>query len=638
MSIRNIAIIAHVDHGKTTLVDKMLRQAGVFRANQQVAERIMDSNPLERERGITILSKNASVRWHGTKINIVDTPGHADFGGEVERILRMVEGVLLLVDAAEGPMPQTRFVTRKALALGLMPVVVINKIDRSDARSAEVHDEVLQLFMDLEATNAQLDAPFLYASGRDGVAFTELSVDGYRLSVDAQDRQPTTDSREPIGGDLTPLFEAIIEHIPAPLTDAAGPFQMLISTLDHSPYVGRIAIGRIERGMVHAGEQVALLPLGEPGVVPPEEAERGRVLKLFGFEGVDRIELEDASAGDIVGLAGLDGVEVGKTVTQPEHLDRLEGIAVEEPTISVDFMVNDSPLAGRSGRFVTTRQVRERLFREVHRNVAMRVEETNQPDTLAVSGRGELHLAILMETMRREGYEFQVSRPRVITREGLRREILEPYEELLVDVPDGMLGVVMEGLGPRRADMLDMRNLGQGGGARAHLRFRIPARGLFGYRSDFLTETRGEGVLHHRFMEYGAWAGPIPGRTRGVLVADREGVAVGYAIFNLQERATMFVSPGDPVYEGMIVGEHVRGGDLDVNVSKEKKLTNMRTTASDEMIRLETPRQITLELALEYIEDDELIEVTPAAIRLRKRHLLGVDRRKASRQARAAAE
>jgi GTP-binding protein len=638
LSIRNIAIIAHVDHGKTTLVDKMLRQAGVFRANQQVADRIMDSNPLERERGITILSKNASVRWHGTKINIVDTPGHADFGGEVERILRMVEGVLLLVDAAEGPMPQTRFVTRKALALGLMPVVVINKIDRSDARSAEVHDEVLQLFMDLEATNAQLDAPFLYASGRDGVAFTELSVDGYRLSVDAQDRQLTTENREPIGGDLTPLFEAILEHIPAPLTDAAGPFQMLISTLDHSPYVGRIAIGRIERGMVHAGEQVALLPLGEPGVVPPEEAERGRVLKLFGFEGVDRIELEDASAGDIVGLAGLDGVEVGKTVTDAEHLDRLEGIAVEEPTISVDFMVNDSPLAGRSGRFVTTRQVRERLFREVHRNVAMRVEETDQPDTLAVSGRGELHLAILMETMRREGYEFQVSRPRVITRKGRRGEILEPYEELLVDVPDGMLGVVMEGLGPRRADMLDMRNLGQGGGARVHLRFRIPARGLFGYRSDFLTETRGEGVLHHRFMEYGAWAGPIPGRTRGVLVADREGVAVGYAIFNLQERATMFVSPGDPVYEGMIVGEHVRGGDLDVNVSKEKKLTNMRTTASDEMIRLETPRQITLELALEYIEDDELIEVTPAAIRLRKRHLLGVDRRKASRQARAAAE
>ena len=639
MSIRNIAIIAHVDHGKTTLVDKMLRQAGVFRANQQVVERVLDSNPLERERGITILSKNASVRWHGTKINIVDTPGHADFGGEVERILRMVEGVLLLVDAAEGPMPQTRFVTRKALALGLMPVVVINKIDRSDARPAEVHDEVLQLFMDLEATDTQLDAPFLYASGRDGVAYKTLSVLRYPVSEGSgADGQRTTDNGERLSGDLTPLFEAIIQHIPAPLADASGPFQMLISTVDHSPYVGRIAIGRIERGTVHAGQSVTLLPLGEPGMVPPEEAERGRVLKLFGFEGVERVELEEASAGDIVALAGLDGVEVGKTVAHGEHLERLAGIAVEEPTISVDFMVNDSPFAGRSGRFVTTRQVRERLYRELERNVAMRVEETDHPDTLAVSGRGELHLAILMETMRREGFEFQVSRPRVITREGRHGEKLEPYEELLVDVPDGMLGVVMEGLGPRRAEMLDLRNVGQEGAARVHLRFRIPARGLFGYRSDFLTETRGEGVLHHRFFEYGAWAGPIPGRTRGVLVADREGVAVGYALFNLQERATMFVSPGDPVYEGMIVGEHVRTGDLDVNVSKEKKLTNMRTTASDEMIRLEPPRQVTLELALEYIEDDELIEVTPAAIRLRKRQRLSGDRRKASRQARAAAQ
>jgi GTP-binding protein len=531
-----------------------------------------------------------------------------------------VDGVLLLVDAAEGPMPQTRFVTRKALALGLMPVVVINKIDRPDARAAEVHDEVLQLFMDLEATNTQLDAPFLYASGRDGVAFTEL---------------PTAATPQ---ADLTPLFQAILTSIPAPKADPTGPFQMLISTVDHSPYVGRIAIGRIERGTVHAGEQVALLPLGTPGLVAPEEAERGRVLKLFGFEGVERVELEDASAGDIVALAGLSGVEIGKTVTEGEHLERLAGIAVEEPTISVDFMVNDSPFAGRSGKFVTTRQVRERLFRELERNVAMRVQDTDQPDTLTVSGRGELHLSILMETMRREGYEFQVSRPRVITREGEQGERLEPYEELLVDVPDGMLGVVMERLGPRRAEMLDMRNVGQGGAARVHLSFRIPARGLFGYRSDFLTDTRGEGVLHHRFLEYGPWAGPIPGRTRGVLVADREGVAVAFALFNLQERATMFVSPGDPVYEGMIVGEHVRGGDLDVNVSKEKKLTNMRTTASDEMIRLETPRQITLELALEYIEDDELIEVTPGAIRLRKRQLLGGERRKAMRQARAASE
>ena len=620
MSLRNIAIIAHVDHGKTTLVDKMLRQAGVFRANQQVEERVMDSNPLERERGITILSKNTSVRWQGTKINIVDTPGHADFGGEVERILRMVDGVLLVVDAVEGPMPQTRFVTRKALALGLKPIVVINKIDRADARPAEVHDEVLELLVDLEAANEQLDAPFLYVSARDGVAYTELS---------AVRHQPLE------GADLTPLFHAIIEHIPAPRVQPNSPLQMLISTLDHSPYMGRIAIGLIERGTVKVNQQVALLALGPVGMVSENEAERGRVQKLFGFEGLERVELESAMAGDIVALAGLNGVEIGKTITDVEHMERLEGIAVEEPTISVDYIVNDSPLAGRSGKYVTTRQVRERLYRELEKNVALRVEETSQTDTLAVSGRGELHLAILMETMRREGYEFQISRPRVITREGPNGERLEPYEELLVDVPEGMLGVVMERLGPRRAEMLDLKNPGQG---RVRLRFRIPARGLFGYRSEFLTDTRGEGVLHHRFMEYGPWAGPLPSRKRGVLVADRQGVAVAYAIFNLQERATMFVQPGDPVYEGMIVGEHVRGGDLDVNVTREKKASNIRTTASDEMIRLETPRQVTLELALEFIEEDELIEVTPDAIRLRKRALDATDRRKAARAARAAEE
>ncbi|HEX9581010.1 MAG TPA: translational GTPase TypA [Gemmatimonadales bacterium] len=619
MSIRNIAIIAHVDHGKTTLVDKMLRQAGVFRANQQLVERVMDSNPLERERGITILAKNASVRWHGTKINIVDTPGHADFGGEVERILRMVDGVLLLVDAVEGPMPQTRFVTRKAMALGLAPIVVINKVDRPDQRAKEVHDEVLELFVDLEASNAQLDAPFLYASARDGWAVAELS------------QRPESS----VGGDLTPLFEAIMEDIPEPLCDPDGPFQLLVSTLDHSPYVGRIAIGRIERGSVRVGQSVALLPLGAPGPVVGQTPATGRVAKLFGFEGVERVELEQASAGDIVAIAGLEKFDIGQTVTDVEHLDRLEGIAVEEPTISADFMVNDAPFAGRSGRFVTTRQVRERLFRELERNVALRVQETDQPDTLAVAGRGELHLTILMETMRREGYEFQVSRPRVILREGPTGERLEPYEELLVDVPEGMLGVVMEALGPRRAVMLDLKNPGQG---RVRMRFKIPARGLFGYRSEFLTDTRGEGVLHHRFLDYDAWAGPLPGRKRGALVADREGVAVGYALFNLQERATMFVSPGDPVYEGMIVGEHVRGGDMDVNVTKEKKASNIRTTATDEMIRLEPPRQITLELALEYIEDDELIEITPDAIRLRKRALQQMERRKAARQARAAME
>jgi GTP-binding protein len=623
LHIRNIAIIAHVDHGKTTLVDKMLRQAGVFRANQEVEERVMDSNPLERERGITILSKNASVRWKDVKINLVDTPGHADFGGEVERILGMVDGVLILVDAAEGPMPQTRFVTRKALALGLAPVVVINKIDRADARPAEVHDEVLELFMELEASNAQLDAPFVYASARDGVAYWELPAG--RIGGPAE--------RE-TGGEagLTPLFEAILRHVPAPSGDAAGPFQMLISTIDYSPYLGRVGVGRVDRGRIAVGDQVALLPLGVPGRLNPEDLTLARVAQLFGFEGVKRQEVESASVGDIVAVAGIEGVEIGKTLADPANPDRLRSIAVEEPTISVDFMVNNSPFAGRSGKYVTSRQVRERLFRELERNVALRVEETDKPEVLTVSGRGELHLSILMETMRREGYEFQVSRPRVITRVGAGGERLEPYEELAVDVPGGMVGIVMENLGPRRAELLDMRNHG---GGRVRLSFRLPARGLFGYRSDFLTETRGEGLLHHRFLEYGSWAGPIAGRNRGVLIADREGVAVAYALWNLQERAKMFVAPGDSVYEGMIVGEHVRPGDLDVNVLKGKKLTNMRTTASDDNIQLEPPRQITLELALEYIEEDELIEVTPDAIRLRKRELPAIQRKKAARKARA---
>ena len=623
MHIRNIAIIAHVDHGKTTLVDKMLRQAGVFRANQEVEERVMDSNPLERERGITILAKNASVRWKDVKINIVDTPGHADFGGEVERILGMVDGVLILVDAAEGPMPQTRFVTRKALALGLAPVVVINKIDRADARPAEVHDEVLELFMELEASNAQLDAPFVYASARDGVAYWKLPAG--RIGGPAE-LAP--------GGEagLTPLFEAILRHVPAPTGDLSGPFQMLISTIDYSPYLGRVAVGRVDRGRVAVGDQVALLPLGVPGRLQADDLTLARVAQLFGFEGVKRQEVESASAGDIVAVAGIEGVEIGKTLADPANPDRLRSIAVEEPTISVDFMVNNSPFAGRSGKYVTSRQVRERLFRELERNVALKVEDTDKPEVLTVSGRGELHLSILMETMRREGYEFQVSRPRVITRVGEGGERLEPYEELAVDVPAGMVGIVMENLGPRRAELLDMRNHG---GGRVRLSFRVPARGLFGYRSDFLTETRGEGLLHHRFLDYGPWAGPIAGRNRGVLIADREGVAVAYALWNLQERAKMFVEPGDSVYEGMIVGEHVRPGDLDVNVLKGKKLTNMRTTASDDNIQLEPPRQITLELALEYIEEDELIEVTPDAIRLRKRELPAIQRKKAARKARA---
>ena len=611
--IRNLAIIAHVDHGKTTLVDQMLRQAGAFRANQQVEERVMDSNPLERERGITILAKNTAVRWHGTKINIVDTPGHSDFGGEVERILRMVDGVLILVDAAEGPMPQTRFVTRKALGLGLRPIVAINKIDRSDAEPLRVHDEVLGLFIDLEATHEQLDAPFLYTSSRFGTATADLKAPGT---------------------DLTPLFQTILDYVPEPKGDPEEPFQMLVSTLDFSSFIGRIAIGRIERGRVRVGDQVALLPLGEPGLVTgDEQIERNRVTRLYTFDGLHRVEVEQVDAGDIVALSGFETIEIGKTFTSTERLERMEGIAVEEPTISVDFIVNNGPFAGRDGKFVTSRQLRDRLFKELERNVAMRVEETDTPDTHTVSGRGELHLGILMETMRREGFEFQVSRPRVITKLGPDGERLEPYEELMIDVPEAYMGVVMEKLGPRRTEMMEMKNPGQG---MVRMSFRIPARGLFGYRSEFLTDTRGTGIMHHRFLDYGPWAGPLAGRKRGVLIADREGSVVAFALGNLQERAQMFVAPGDLVYEGLIAGENSRPGDIDVNVTKEKKLSNMRTTATDDNVILEPPRQITLEYALEYIEEDELIEVTPKTIRLRKRVLPVNDRKKAARASRVA--
>ena len=604
MQIRNIAIIAHVDHGKTTLVDKMLRQAGAFRENQIVQERVMDSNPLERERGITILAKNTAVRWNGTKINIVDTPGHADFGGEVERILRMVDGVLLVVDAFDGPMPQTRFVLRKALALGRTPIVVINKIDRPGADPLRVHDEVLDLFIELEADEAQLDAPVVYVSARDGVSTLDLD-------------QPLQD--------LTPLFDTIVAAVPAPPSDATSPFQMLISTIDHSPYLGRLGIGRIERGTARVGDTVALLPVDSN-----QKAEQARITKLFAFEGLDRTEVKDASAGEIVALAGLEGVEIGLTVTDVEHPERLAGIAVEEPTISVDFMVNNSPFAGKDGKFVTSRQVRDRLYKELERNVALRVEDTESTDTWTVSGRGELHLTILMETMRREGYEFQVSRPRVITREGANGERLEPYEELAIDVPEEFLGAVIEKLGPRRGEMIEMKNPGQG---LVRLLYRIPARGLFGYRSEFLTDTRGTGILHHRFLDYGPWAGPLAGRTRGSLVSMEHGTIVAFALANLQERSTLFVQPGDSVYEGMIVGENARPGDMDVNPTKEKKLTNMRSKASDENIQLEPPRELTLEAALEYIEDDELIEVTPQSIRLRKRFLSSSDRKRLSREA-----
>jgi GTP-binding protein len=604
MEIRNIAIIAHVDHGKTTLVDKMLRQSGAFRDNQVVAERVMDSNPLERERGITILAKNTSIHWKDTKVNVVDTPGHADFGGEVERILRMVDGVLLVVDAFDGPMPQTRFVLRKALALGRRVIVCINKIDRPGADPMRVHEEVLDLLIELEANEHQLDAPFVYASAREGTSTMDMDVPAVNL---------------------TPLFETIVKHVPAPPHDAAGAFQMLISTIDYSNYLGRMAIGRIERGTVHVGDTVHLLSVDHE-----RKPLVGRVTKLYGFEGLERVELPQASAGEIVCLAGLEGVEIGLTITDPEHPDRLEGIAVEEPTISVDFLVNNSPFAGRDGKFVTSRQIKERLEKELERNVALRVEDTDATDTWTVSGRGELHLSILMETMRREGYEFQVSRPRVITHLGPNGERLEPYEELAIDVPEEFMGTVIEKLGPRKAEMLEMKNPGQG---MVRLLYKIPARGLFGYRSEFLTDTRGTGIIHHRFLEYGAWAGALEGRSRGVLVSMELGTIVAFALGNLQDRSTLFVAPGDEVYEGMVVGENSRPGDMDVNPCKEKKLTNMRSKSADDAISLEPPRVLTLEGALEYIEDDELIEVTPKSIRLRKRSLLATDRKRSSREA-----
>jgi len=602
MQIRNIAIIAHVDHGKTTLVDHMLRQAGTFRENQHVQERVMDSNPLERERGITILAKNLSVRWGDTKINIVDTPGHSDFGGEVERILRMVDGVVLLVDAAEGPMPQTRFVTRKAMELGLQPIVVINKIDRGDADPHRVHDEVLELFMELEADDHQLDCPFLYAVGREGVAMH---------------------SPEEARVGLKPLFDTILETIPAPSTQE-GPYQMLVSTIDYSPYLGRLAIGKIERGTARVGDTVVLVTHGDNTA----QMTRSKISKLFTFDGLERHETESASAGDVVALAGLTDVEIGATVCDAENPEALEGIAVEEPTVSVDIMLNNSPFAGREGKYVTSRQVRDRLFKELESNVALRVEETDSPDTLTVSGRGELHLGILMETMRREGYEFAVSRPRVILKKSATGQLQEPYEEVTIDLPETHMGPVIEKMGQRRAEMLEMKNPG---GGLVRLVYKAPARALFGYRSEFLTDTRGEGMLHHRFMEYGPYVGGMSTRSRGVLVSMMSGESVAFSLGNLQERSTFFIEPGVPVYEGMIVGENSRPGDMEVNVTKGKKLTNMRASGSDDNVLLEPPRLMTLEDAMGYIADDELIEVTPKSLRLRKRLLNANDRKKASR-------
>jgi GTP-binding protein len=610
--IRNIAIIAHVDHGKTTLVDQMLRQGGAFRDNQVVEDRVMDSNPLERERGITILAKNTSVRWGEHKINIVDTPGHADFGGEVERVLRMVDGVILLVDAAEGPMPQTRFVTRKALEIGLQPIVVINKIDRGDAEPMRVHDEVLDLFLELDADEHQLDAPVLYAAARSGYVIRDLA-----------------DERR----DLAPLFDTVLDVVPPPPGDVEGAFQLLVSTIDHSPYLGRLAIGRIERGVARVGDQVVLLApaTAEDGNGAAPTSRPARIAKLYTFEGLQRVEVPEAAAGEVVALAGLEGVEIGATIADHDHPDPLAGIAVEEPTVSVDFMVNTSPFAGRDGKYVTSRQIRERLMRELERNVALRVEETASADTFTVSGRGELHLGILMETMRREGYEFAVSRPRVILRKSESGETLEPYEEVTIDVPDAFTGVVIEKLGQRRGEMVEMRSGADGGSGLVRLIYRIPARGLFGYQTEFLTDTRGEGQMHHRFSGYGPWVGALRSRDRGVMVSMVNGVSIAFALFNLQERGTLLIGPGIDTYEGMIVGENARSGDMEVNVARGKKLTNMRAAGSDENVLLETPRQLTLESALEFIADDELVEVTPAAIRLRKRHLKAHERKKASR-------
>ena len=606
--IRNIALIAHVDHGKTTMVDCLLHSTGTFRAGARVQTRVMDSNPLERERGITIFSKNASVSWDSPtgeryKINLVDTPGHADFGGEVERILRMVDGALLLVDAFEGPMPQTRFVTRKALELGIQPVVVINKVDREAADPEHAHDAVLELFMELEASDRQLDAAFVYASAKEGWA-----------SADPNGR----------ADDLSALFEAIEASIPAPSGDPAEPFQLLISTLDYSPYLGRLAIGRIEQGGIAPGDLVSVWPLDAD-----TPSARVKVPKLYEYEGMERKEVEYAAAGEIVAVAGVEEAEIGATLCDPERPARLDGIAVEPPTLSVEIRPNNSPFSGRSGQFVTSRQIRERLWREVQGNVALRVEETEDPDRFHVSGRGELHLSIMMEQMRREGYEFSVSRPRVITRETATGRLEEPFEELVVDVPREMTGVVIGKLAERKGRMMDMS---AGKGSLARLRFVVPARGLTGYRSEFLTDTRGEGTLHRQFERYDAWAGELSHRRTGALVSMVEGTATGYSLFNLQERGQFFVSPGDLVYDGMIVGEHIRDGDLEVNVAKGKKLSNVRASGADEAILLEPPREITLEFGLEFIGEDELVEVTPAAIRLRKRSLKAHERKRDRRR------
>jgi len=601
-AIRNIAIIAHVDHGKTTLVDQLLRQSGTFAAHQHLVERVMDSNDLERERGITILAKNCAVTYAGTHINIVDTPGHADFGGEVERVLTMVDGVLLLVDAVEGPMPQTRFVTRKALAQGLKPVVVINKIDRPGARPDWVVNHTFDLFDKLGATEAQLDFPIVYTSALNGTATRDLA-------------QPGTDMR--------PLFEAILEQVPVRADDPDGPLQLQICSLDYSSYVGRIGIGRVNRGRIRPGQPVAVLhgPDSTPVI--------SKVNQVLVFKGLERVLAEEAQAGDIVLVNGVEEVGVGVTLTDPARPEALPLLKVDEPTLVMNFQVNTSPFAGREGKFVTSRQLRERLQREVMSNVALRVEDTADPDVFKVSGRGELHLTILLENMRREGYELAVSRPRVLLKEigGIQ---CEPYEMLAVDIEEATQGAAMEALGSRRGDLQDMQPDGHG---RVRLDYRIPARGLIGFQSEFLTLTRGTGIMSHVFDDYGPLKPEMAERRNGVLISAENGEAVAYALWKLQERGRMFASPGDPLYEGIIIGIHSRDNDLVVNPIKGKQLTNIRASGTDEAVRLVPPIQVTLESAIEFIADDELVEITPKSIRIRKRFLQEHERKRASRAA-----
>lgn len=588
-NLRNIAIIAHVDHGKTTLVDQLLRQSGTFRTNEQVAERVMDSNDLERERGITILSKNTSVMYGDIKINIVDTPGHADFGGEVERILTMVDGVLLLVDAFEGCMPQTRFVLKKALALGKKPIVVVNKIDRPMARPLEVIDEVLDLFIELGADDDQLEFPVVYASGRDGYA--------------------STDPNTP-GTDLKPLFEMMVNEIEPPKGEADGPLQVLFSNIDYDDYVGRIGVGRVERGQIKSG-QTAVLCHADGTTT------NVRVAKLYMFEGLRRVEVECAGIGDIISVSGIESLNIGETLCAVDHIDPLPFVKIDEPTLSMNFMVNNSPFAGKEGKFVTSRNLRDRLFKEVETNVSLRVRETDSADTYEVSGRGELHLSILIETMRRQGYEFQVSRPSVIYKKD-GDTLLEPIELLMIEVPEEYVGVVMERLGSRKAEL---QNMGAREGGSTHLEFLIPARGLMGYRSQFLTDTNGNGIMNHIFHDYEPYKGDIDQRLTGSIVVHESGESTGYGLFNTQSRGRLFIGPGVPVYEGMVVGENPKNEDIVCNVCKKKQATNMRAAGSDDALKLVPHSTLSLEQSLEFIKEDELVEVTPENIRIRKKIL-----------------